>query len=1236
MSNLIDLNNIAHQSKLPFFYLPNLNLKVLIDSGATDSIINPNAAENFINFYYKEPFSVTSMNRTSISQDNIKFPLLKELGINSPLKLRVIDWHKRFDVLIGTKDLEKFKAQIDYDLKNLKLNEINIPFYLEYNSKEVSLDNINAKVLKIPVNIESGEVILPPIKLKHDVITPECIVKAHNGICSIPNPLENEKVSFRKRVETVPVNVYQVETPEIKQQKFPKVHELIRTDHLNSEEKKAIIELCIKFRDVFYYENTDLTFTNKVKHKIRTTSDNPVYVKSFRHPRAMQEEIQNQIQKLLDNKIIRPSISPYSAPVWIVPKKMDASGKRKYRMVIDFRKLNEITVEDKYPLPRIDEILDNLGKCVYFTTLDLAQGFHQIELDSESIEKTAFTVNNGHYEYLRMPFGLKNAPATFQRMMDEVLKDYLYKFCFVYMDDVVIFSKSLQEHLLHIRQIFSRLKEVNLKVQLDKSEFLCKEVAFLGHVITPEGIKPNPSKIEAIQKYPIPKTTKEIKAFLGLIGYYRRFIANFANITSPMTKCLKKEAKIDTNDPDYLECFHLCKDLLVNAPILKYPDFSKPFKLTTDASNIAIGGVLSQNNQPIGYYSRTLNSAERNYSTIEKELLAILDSTKHFRPYLYGRRFTIETDHNPLVWLSKIKEPNSRLIRWKLKLEEFDFEIVYKKGKENKVADALSRIEIHNDETETKSVLPEIHETPDITDEELEQLINQNPTYNPTDEEIEKIINEIITPDPNIVIDLDDILLPSNPESDDNTVHSVHNEDDGKIIPITDQPVNNFSNRIILMFGKYYEIRFKQPFKKNHYTILIRNTNLQGDIQQMFKEIFRPNMTYAIFSKEQELIKAVQDFSKTFLNNNVKIFISTKYHKDILKEEEQKDIITSYHSETHTGINETYSKLRSEYFWPNMKDMIVHEINTCDLCLQAKYERNPYNVKLGGPLLAKKPFDTIHLDTFTFQNCKFLTIIDSFSKYAQAYYVKDGTGITILNKLRHYFSHHNYPKRIVCDEGREFFNRTLKEYCNMHKIELHFTTVNNPNSNSPIERLHSTLVEKLRILRLKNPKETPQNQMITAILIYNQSIHSATGFTPFSLLYGPYEHENDFDVNLTIYEEYNNRRKQELIPFLKEVYDKTFQKEQKVLAQRNANREPEPEINTDTSVFVKKNKPGKTDPLYEKINVTNRKKTKIIGKSAKNKITNSHVRKIKRLRKVPSLQANRVDDAIPSTSRQTN
>src|SRR5436190_3909218 len=280
--------------------------------------------------------------------------------------------------------------------------------------------------------------------------------------------------------------------------------------------------------------------------------------------------------------------------------------------------------------------------------------------------------------------------------MNYVLRDHINKICLVYLDDIIILGTSLQEHIENIKTIFNTLKEHNLKVQLDKSEFLRKEVAYLGHIVTKDGIRPNPDKINTVKSFPIPKTPKEIKQFLGLIGYYRKFIPNFAKITKPLTQCLKKDNKIDIEDSNYRKSFECAKNLLINTPILQYPDYEKTFTITTDASNFAIGAVLSQNFEnkelPIAYASRTLNEHEINYSTTEKELLAIVWAVKYFRPYVYGRKFKIITDHRPLTWLMSLKDPNSKLMRWRIKLEEYDFEIVYKEGKLNTNADALLRI----------------------------------------------------------------------------------------------------------------------------------------------------------------------------------------------------------------------------------------------------------------------------------------------------------------------------------------------------------------------------------------------------------------------------------------------------------------------------------------------------------------------------------------------------------------
>nr|CAH7756694.1 unnamed protein product [Callosobruchus chinensis] len=405
--------------------------------------------------------------------------------------------------------------------------------------------------VKIPVSTFHGDILLPPSKI-NDCVIRETFSEAVDGYALVS--LENTSEVYQEIALYEPLNAFPfnsnnyslfsaiVNAPETDALSRRDIRHLIRTSHLNDEERTHITKLCEAYNDIFYYEGGPLTFTNEIKHHIRTTGEIPVHTKSYRYPHMLKSEIQSQVKSLLDQNIIRHSNSAYNSPVWLIPKKADASGKKKWRMVVNYRKLNEKTIDDRYPIPCISDILDKLGRCNYFTTLDLASGFHQIEIASEDIPKTAFSVENGHYEFLRMSFGLKGALSTFQRVMDNILRGL--DNTMVYTDDILVYSTSLQEHVVSLKKVFQRLRERNLKVQLDKSEFLKKETAFLGHVVTPNGVKPNPDKITAILRYPLPKTTREIKQYLGLIGYYRQFIKNFAKITRPLTQCLKKGAEI--------------------------------------------------------------------------------------------------------------------------------------------------------------------------------------------------------------------------------------------------------------------------------------------------------------------------------------------------------------------------------------------------------------------------------------------------------------------------------------------------------------------------------------------------------------------------------------------------------------------------------------------------------------------------------------------------------------------
>ncbi|CAK9832809.1 Retrovirus-related Pol polyprotein from transposon 297 [Anthophora retusa] len=468
---------------------------------------------------------------------------------------------------------------------------------------------------------------------------------------------------------------------------------IISIDHLNPEEYEHVKCLIAEHSDIFHIPGEYLGKTSAVTHKIPTTDQRPIHVKQYRYPPIHKEEIDRQMKELLESDIVSPSTSPYNSPLLIVPKKSDEQGKKKWRMVIDYRSLNEKTIADAYPLQSIVEILDQLGSAKYFSTFDLASGFHQIVADQDA-PKTAFSTPYGHYQFNRMPFGLRNAPSTFQRLMDSVLSGLQGNEMFVYLDDIVIYASSMTEHNIKFRKLADRLRRANLKLQPDKCEFLRTEVAYLGHVIGHDGVKPDPRNVEAVRAFPVPKTTKNIKQFLGLAGYYRRFIPKFSHIAKPLTTLLKKDAKFEWRT-EQERSFNTLKEMLCTEPILQYPDFTKPFIVTTDASGHAVGAVLSQGkigrDLPIAYASRLLNATESNYAVIEKECLAIMYVVQHFRPYLYGREFTLVTDHRPLVWMHNVKDPSSRLVRWRLKLAEFEYRVIYKEGKANMNTDALSR-----------------------------------------------------------------------------------------------------------------------------------------------------------------------------------------------------------------------------------------------------------------------------------------------------------------------------------------------------------------------------------------------------------------------------------------------------------------------------------------------------------------------------------------------------------------
>lgn len=481
--------------------------------------------------------------------------------------------------------------------------------------------------------------------------------------------------------------------------------DLTNTD-LNEEQQNKIKRLMQKFPDVF---NEKSGRTKKVQHKIDLTpGSKPFNSPPFRYAPARKETIEQHIKEMLEQGIISPSTSPWASPVILVPKK-DGS----LRFCVDYRKLNSATIRDAYPLPRIDDTLDSLQQAKFVSTLDLRSGYWQVEMDKESRKKTAFVTHKGLFEFNVMPFGLTNAPATFQRLMDMVLAGLKWQCCLVYIDDVVVFSPTFEQHLKDLEKVFEALKIANLTLKSSKCQFCRREMRYLGHTITRDGIKPDPNLIKAVTDFPQPKKIKDVQSFLGLTGYYRRFIKDYSKIAEPLTQQLRSSQKGNHHLQWSKECtdaFETLKEKLTKAPIMNTPNFNQPFILEIDACEYGLGAVLIQEYEEkkyvIAYASRTLSTAERKYGATEREALAIVWATKHFRPYLEGNKIYIRSDCKALEWMRTAKDVTGRLARWAMKLSAYQIEeIKYRPGKLNANADSLSRNPLPNDDTNQHEVL---------------------------------------------------------------------------------------------------------------------------------------------------------------------------------------------------------------------------------------------------------------------------------------------------------------------------------------------------------------------------------------------------------------------------------------------------------------------------------------------------------------------------------------------------
>ena len=809
---------------------------------------------------------------------------------------------------------------------------------------------------------------------------------------------------------------------------------------------------------VFSKDDMDMGRTNLVKHHIKLTDPVPFKEAYRRIPPQMYDEVKTHLQEMLDLGAIRPSNSPWASAIVLVRKK---DGR--LRFCIDLTKLNNRTVKDAYSLPRIESILDSLGGAQIFSTLDLKAGYWQVEMAEECKAYTAFTCGPlGFYECDTMPFGATNAPATFQRLMHDCLGELNMNWCIVYLDDIIIFSDTKEEHLKRLEAVFQKLCAAGLKLKPSKCFFFREEIEYLGHVVSGKGISTNPKKIEAVSKWPTPRTVYDVRSFLGFVGYYRRFIKNFSRITKPIREVitgLENQSK-RTAKKTYIEwtdaadtAFEHLKALCVSTPILAYPDYQLPFTLHTDSSTDGLGAVLYQKQdgklRVIAYASRLVSKAESNYPAHKLEFLALKWAVcEKFHEYLYGSKsFEVFTDNNPLTYVLTSAKLDACGQRWVAKLANYNFSIRYRVS--NTEADALSRIkwpEALSDNVDIDNGCMDTH-----------------------------VINAILT----------------GAVTKSSLIESVSCS--AKVIP----------TELDKETGKLSSINWaKEQRLDPNLGVIIRliesgqltKRKLQGKDSSEIKSFLRNK-------KSLKLVKDVL-YRKSYSDNST----SKKTLRQLVvpKLFRERALLGCHDDVGHQGILRTLSLLRERFYWPGMQEEATQHVLKCSRCLRRK---TPPQVAPLQPILVTQPLELVHMDYLSLEPSKgnienVLVITDHFTRHALAYPSKTQTAQATARILwDNFICHYGFPEKFISDQGRNFESDLIKELCKIAGVKKVHTTPYHPQGNGPCQRFNSTLCNMLGTLS-EEEKSDWKSHLGCMTHAYNCTKHASTTYSPYYLMFG--------------------------------------------------------------------------------------------------------------------------------------
>ena len=819
------------------------------------------------------------------------------------------------------------------------------------------------------------------------------------------------------------------------------------TENLEDEEKEKFATLLNKYQDVFAKSSDDLGCTNRVKHTINTGTANPIRQPVRRQPYGKRDIERQEIQKMLGKGIIEPSKSPWSSPIVLVSKK-DGST----RFCVDYRRLNEVTVKDAYPIPRVDDCFDALSGSKWFNCMDLNSGFWQIEMDEPDKIKTAFSTSQGLYQFRVMPFGLVNSPSTFERLMEDVLRGIQWTESLLYMDDIITPGKTVDECLQRIENVFIRLREANLKLKPSKCLFFQKSVSFLGHIVSENGVETDPEKVKTVRDWPIPRNNKEVRSFLGLASYYRKFVKGFSDIARPLHKLCEKKTPFKWTD-DCQNSFETLKQALISAPILAYPKLGSKFILDTDASNSAVGAVLSQvqdnKERVIAYMSKSMNVHERAYCITRKELLAVVTALKHFHSYLYGQSVLLRTDNAAVSWMRTLKLPTGQVARWLQELNTYNLEVIHRGGRSHSNADALSRM-------------------PCKACKHQQKLQEEFDSINKPDE-----------------VSKETIMIVTRSQANSQTSEMTNNQillNGWDPVEISTSQLNDIS------IGKIKLDLQEGRQLPGWNEISAASSKLKTLWRQWDRLEIKGGMLYRKFEKDD----------------------GSLLYQLVTPKDRQKEVIRYHHdiaSSGHLGVEKTLSRIRQGFYWPGMTDSVKRYCRECDDCTAKRLSRESNKAPLGQYLVGES-MERIMMDILgplplSNQGNKYILVIaDWFTKWTECVAIPDIETKTVAKAFVDTFvSRFGVPLQIYSDQGRCFESKLMQDLCDLMGIDKTHATSLRPQANGLVERFNRTLISML-----KSYCQVQQNNwdfyLQQVMMAYRSSPHSSSKISPNRMMLG--------------------------------------------------------------------------------------------------------------------------------------